>query len=101
MPRTAAGKNDPGIPAVIAHRLVHENAVVVRVETEQFERQPPADLAQHLPEQGLFAVQKRRALGPSRGDVGDSTFLIPMLPVRSPWGAFQMRQRTEPGERFR
>ena len=70
--RTAAGEHDPGIPAVIAHRLVHENAVVVRVETEQFERQPPANLAQHLPEQGLFAVQKRCALGPSCGDVGDS-----------------------------
>ena len=72
VPRTAAGENDPGIPAIVAHRRVHENAVVVRVETEQFERQPPADLAQHLPEQGLFAVQKRRALRPSCGDVGDS-----------------------------
>ena len=59
-----------GCEAIIPHGLVHEHAVVVRVEPEQGEGQQLAHFAQHLGQQPLLAHQQRRALGPARGDVG-------------------------------
>ena len=44
------------VPAVVLHGLVHEHAVVVRVEPEQRERKQLAQLAQDLRQQLLFAT---------------------------------------------
>jgi len=68
--RTASRELHARCLAVVPHGLVHEHAVVVRVEPKQRERKQLAQLSQHLGQQILFAHQQRRALRPSRGDVG-------------------------------
>ena len=68
--RPAAGERDPGRRAVVPHGLVHEHAVVVRIEPQQRKRQPLAHLPQHLGQQRLLAHQQRRALRPAGRDVG-------------------------------
>ena len=67
---TAARELDPRGEAVISHGIVHEHAVVVRVQSEEGEGQQLAHFAQHLGQQSLFAHQQRRAFRPAGGDVG-------------------------------
>src|SRR4051794_32926935 len=56
--------------AIIADGLVHEHAVIVRVEPEQVEGQQLAQLRQNRAQQALLPDQQRPALGPSRRNVG-------------------------------
>jgi len=51
--------------AVVAHRLVHEDGMVVDIEAKQRKRQPPADLFEHVDQQRLLAHQKRRKFRPA------------------------------------
>jgi hypothetical protein len=62
---------DPVRHAIVLHRRVHENAIVVRIEPENIDWQPHSHLRQHLGQQGLFPKKKRHAFGPSRGDISE------------------------------
>src|SRR5216684_8693201 len=56
--------------AVALQGLVHEGAVVVRVETAQGKRQLMPNQADALNHQRLFAYHQRRAFGPAAVNVG-------------------------------
>jgi hypothetical protein len=65
----AAREHQTGFLAIRFDGLVHEYAVVVRVEAEQSEWHPFLHRAQDLGQQLLLPHQQRRALRPTRRDV--------------------------------
>jgi hypothetical protein len=67
--RTTAREHQARFLAIGFDGLVHEHAVVVRVEPEQCEWHPFPNLAQDFGQQLLLAHQQRRALRPARRDV--------------------------------
>ena len=71
VPGAAAREHDPGVAAIVPHRLVHEHAVIVGVEAEKIERQELAQTAEHCTHQRLLAEQQGSAFRPTRGDIGE------------------------------
>ena len=65
-----AGELDSPVGTVLHQGLVDKDAVVVRIDPEDRERQLPGDGLQALDHQGLLPGQQGNCLRPSRADVG-------------------------------
>ena len=55
---------------IVPNRLVHEDAVIVGVESEQCKREQFAQLGQCHRKYRLLAYQQRRAFRPAGSDIG-------------------------------
>ena len=70
-----AGELDMRRLAPALDRLVHEDAVIVRIEAEQRKRQRRAQRGHHFAQQALFAKQQGRAFRPTCRDIGEGQCL--------------------------
>ena len=69
---SAPRERDLTCPEVLQQRLVHEHAVVVRVEADnKGKRQVPSENCKDCPHQFFLPMQYRSAFGPSKSDVRD------------------------------